>query len=179
MGKRLDLLIELVPQAKAIAFLVNPKNLNTPRLLRELLPAARARGLTLDVLNASTAAEIDAAFITLARLHAGALLAGSDAFFNDRREQIVALAARYAVPAIYDTFAFTAAGGLMTYGASIAEGYRQVGIYVGKILHGAKPADLPVQRPKKLELVINLKTAKALGLAVPPAILARADEVIE
>jgi putative ABC transport system substrate-binding protein len=112
-------------------------------------------------------------------LHAQALLAGSDAFFNDRRRQIVALAARYAVPAIYDTTAFTSAGGLMTYGPSLAETYRQVGIYVGKILHGAKPADLPVQRPKKLKLVINLNTAKALGLAVPPSILARADEVIE
>ena len=179
MAKRLDLLVQLVPEIKVIALLVNPSNPNSPRFVGDLPKAAQAHGLTLHVLNASTEAEIDAAFAALPRLHAQALLAGSDAFFNDRRRQIVALAARYAVPAIYDTTAFTSAGGLMTYGPSLAETYRQVGIYVGEILHGAKPADLPVQRPKKLKLVINLKTAKALGLAVPPSILARADEVIE
>ncbi|MGH7059885.1 MAG: ABC transporter substrate-binding protein [Stellaceae bacterium] len=179
MEKRLDLLAQLVPGIKVMALLVNPSNPNSPGFVSDLPKAAQERGLTLDVLKAATAGEIDQAFAALPHLHAQALLAGSDAFFNDRRRQIVALAARYAVPAIYDTTAFTSVGGLMTYGPSLAETYRQVGIYVGQILHGAKPADLPVQRPKKLKLVINLNTAKALGLAVPPSILARADEVIE
>jgi putative ABC transport system substrate-binding protein len=179
MEKRLDLLAQLVPGIKAVALLVNPKNPNSPRFVSELPKAAQARGLELQILNASTEGEIDAAFAALSRMHAQALLAGSDAFFNDRRRQIVALAARHKVPAIYDTTAFTSVGGLMTYGPSLAETYRQVGVYVGKILHGAKVADLPVQRPKKLKLVINLNTAKALGLTVPPSILARADEVIE
>ena len=179
MEKRLDLLARLLPGIKVVALLVNPKNPNSPRFVSDLPKVAQARGLTLHILNASTEDEIDRAFAALPRLHAQALLAGSDAFFNDRRRQIVALAARYAMPAIYDTTAFTSAGGLMTYGPSVAETYRQVGVYVGKILHGAKPGDLPVQRPKKLKLVINMKTAKSLGLTVPPSILARADEVIE
>ncbi|HEU0155350.1 MAG TPA: ABC transporter substrate-binding protein [Stellaceae bacterium] len=179
MEKRLDLLAQLLPAIKVVALLVNPQNSNSPRFVRDLPKAAQERGLQLHVVNASTEGEIDAAFAALSGLHAQALLAGSDAFFNDRRRQIVDLAARYKLPAIYDTTAFTSAGGLMTYGPSLAETYRQVGIYVGKILHGAKPADLPVQRPKKLKLVINMNTAKALGLAVPPSILARADEVIE
>ena len=179
MEKRLDLLTELVPQVKSIAVLINPTNSNSGRLVKDLPKAARVKGVQLHILSASTESEIDAAFASLAQLKAEALLAGSDAFFNNLRDQIIALASRYAVPAIYDTPVFTAAGGLMTYGPSITEAYRQLGIYVGRVLHGVKPADLPVQQPVKFELVINLKTAKALGLTVPQSILARADEVIE
>jgi putative ABC transport system substrate-binding protein len=179
MEKRLELLSEMVPQAKAVALLVNPSNPNTSQLLADLPKAAQAKGLRLEILKASTEGEIAAAFAALRPLQAGALLAGSDAFFNSRREQIVALAAEHAVPAIYDTPAFTEAGGLMTYGPSLTEMYRQLGIYAGKILRGAKPAELPVQQPTKFELVINLKTAKALGITVPQSLLARADEVIE
>jgi putative ABC transport system substrate-binding protein len=179
MEKRLELLSELVPQVKTIALLVNPKNPNSGPLVRELPEVARSKGLRLEVLKASTESEIDAAFAALARLEAKALLAGDDAFFDVRREQIIALTSRNAVPAIYDTPAFTAAGGLMMYGPTLEEGYRQLGIYTGKVLHGAKPADLPVQQPTRLQLIINLKTAKALGIAVPQSLLARADEVIE
>jgi putative ABC transport system substrate-binding protein len=179
MEKRLELLTEMVPQAKTVALLVNPNNPNAVPLAARLPGAARSKGLRLDVLQASTESEIDAAFTTFGRLQAGALLAGSDAFFNSRREQIVALAAKHAIPGIYDTPAFTEAGGLMAYGPSLTEMYRQVGIYTGKILRGARPGDLPVQQPTKLELVINLKTAKVLGLAVPHSLLQRADEVIE
>jgi putative ABC transport system substrate-binding protein len=179
MPKRLELLSDLVPKVKSIAVLLNPTNPNSGPLVKDLPGVAEAKGLQLHILKASTASEIDAAFAGLAQLHAGALLAGSDAFFNSRRDQIIALAARYRVPGIYDTPAFTAAGGLMTYGPSLTEAYTQLGVYAGKVLHGAKPADLPVQQPARLQLIINLKTAKALGLAVPRALLARADEVIE
>jgi ABC-type uncharacterized transport system substrate-binding protein len=179
MEKRLELLSELVPQTKSIAVLVNPTNSNSKGLVKDLPKIAEARGLQLHILKASTASEIDAAFAGLKELPAGALLAGSDAFFNSRRDQIIALAARYRVPAIYDTTAFTAAGGLMTYGPSLSEAYTQLGVYAGKVLKGAKPADLPVQQPTRLQLIINLKTAKALRLAVPRSLLARADEVIE
>jgi putative ABC transport system substrate-binding protein len=179
MEKRLELLSELVPQVKTIALLVNPKNPNSGPLVRELPEVARSKGLRLEVLKASTESEIDAAFAALARLEAKALLAGDDAFFDVRREQIIALTSRNAVPAIYDTPAFTAAGGLMMYGPTLEEGYRQLGIYTGKVLHGAKPADLPVQQPTRLQLIINLKTAKALGITVPQSLLARSDEVIE
>ena len=177
--KRLELLSELVPQAKVIALLVNPSNANADRLSRDLQEAARTRGVRLPVVKASTTGEIDAAFASLANRHAEALIVGDDPFFASRGEQIVALTSRYAVPAIFPDRKFTTSGGLVSYGPSFAAALRAVGGYVGRILDGTKPADLPVQQPTKFELVVNLKTAKALGLTVPQSILARADEVIE
>jgi putative ABC transport system substrate-binding protein len=179
MPKRLDLLSELVPQAGVIALLVNPTNPNAERVMRDVQDAARTKGVQLPIQKARTESEIDAAFATLVQLKAGALVVGADAFFNSRREQLVALASRHKVPAIYEWREFPASGGLISNGTSIAAVYRQVGLYAGKILNGAKPADLPVEQPTTLELVVNLKTAKALGLTVPQSILARADEVIE
>ena len=139
----------------------------------------RAKGVQLHILTAGTESEIDAAFATLVQLHASALVVGGDTFYGKRREQLVTLAASYGVPAIYQSREFAAAGGLISYGASFPATFRLAGIYAGKILNGAKPADLPVQQPTTFELVVNLKTAKELGLTVPPSILARADEVIE
>jgi putative ABC transport system substrate-binding protein len=179
MPKRLELLTELVPQARVIALLVTPNEPRTEGLIRDMQEAARVRGVQLLILKASTGSEIDAAFATLVELQAGALVLGPDSFFGSRREQIVALASRHAVPAISAWREMAAAGGLISYGPSITALMRESGVYAGRILKGAKPADLPVQRPTTFELVINLKTAKALGLTVPPSILARADEVIE
>jgi putative tryptophan/tyrosine transport system substrate-binding protein len=177
--KRFQLLSDLVPQAGVIALLVNPNSPSAEPIIRDLREAARAKQVQLSILKAGTEGEIDAAFATLAQLHAGALLVGNNPFFTSRREQLVALASRHAVPAIYEWREFAASGGLISYGPSLTAAYRQLGNYAGKILKGAKPADLPVQQPTKFELVINLKTAKALGLTVPQSLLARADEVIE
>jgi len=177
--KRLQLLSELVPAARVIALLANPKNPSAARMTRDVQQAAHAKNLQLPILQAATESEIDSAFATLVQLQAGALVVGAGAFFNSRREQLVALAARHMVPAIYEWREFAEAGGLISYGPSLTSANRQAGDYVGKILKGAKPADLPVQRPTKFELVINLKTANALGLTVPQSILVRADAVIE
>jgi putative ABC transport system substrate-binding protein len=178
-AKRIEMVSELVPGAKVIALLVNPNNAFVESVIRNAQEAARTKGVELLVLKASTEREIDTAFATLSQARAGALMQPSDAFFNSRVDGLVALASRHAVPAIYDWREYPAAGGLISYGPSRTGLWRQVGIYVGKILKGAKPADLPVEQPTRFELVVNLKTAKALGLTVPPSILARADEVIE
>jgi putative ABC transport system substrate-binding protein len=178
-AKRFELLAELVPHAKVIALLVNPTYPGTERIIEEVQQAARATGVQLDTLKAATEGEIDAAFATLVQRHAEALVIGNDGFFDSRREQFVVLTGRHAVPAIFQGREFPASGGLISYGTSLKGVYRQHGSYAGKILKGAKPADLPVQQPTTFELVINLKTVKALGLAVPQTILARADEVIE
>ena len=179
-AKRLELLHELMPSVSVIAYLVNPSSVAlTESEMIEVRKAARSLGLELQVLNASTAGEIDAAFATFAQPRAGALLISGEAFLTSRREQIIALAAHHAVPTIYNQREWTTAGGLMCYGFDYLEHYRQIGIYVGRILNGEKPADLPVQQSTKIELVINLKTAKALGIMVPITLLSRADEVIE
>jgi putative ABC transport system substrate-binding protein len=178
--KRLELLRELLPSANVIALLVNPTNPTIAQSIsRELQSAAQAFGLELHVLNATTEADFDSVFATLAKLRASALIIGPDALFISRNEQLAALALRHAVPAVAQFRAFAVAGGLMSYGGNFTDGARQVGIYTGRILKGEKPADLPVQQMAKLELTINLKTAKALGLAIPLPLLGRADEVIE
>jgi putative ABC transport system substrate-binding protein len=177
MEKRLELLHALVPKATVIAFIVNPKGTTESRT-QKVQETARTFGLQLRLLSAANEQEIDAAFATFKQLRPGALLVDSDAFFNARREQLVALAARNKVPAIYEGRDFVVVGGLLSYGASISEAYRLAGIYAGKILNGAKSADLPVVQSTKTELVINLKTAKALGLTIPQSLLLRADEVI-
>jgi putative ABC transport system substrate-binding protein len=177
--KRLELLHEMVPTAAVIGMLVNPNWVDAETQSREAQEAAHTLGLQLQIVRASNEAEFDAAFSTLVKLHSAALLVANDGFFLDRLEQVVALAARYSMPAIYAYREYAAAGGLMSYSPSLADGYRQAGIYTGKILKGAQPAELPVMQPTKFELVVNLKTAKALGLTIAPLILAGADEVIE
>jgi putative tryptophan/tyrosine transport system substrate-binding protein len=180
VAKRLGLLRELVPGATRIAVLVNPTNAtNAETTVREVEAAARDFGLDSQVLNASSSDEIGAAFAALVRARCDALFVGPDAFFGSRRVQLTTLAARHAIPATYALRDYAEAGGLMSYGTSLADMFREVGVYVGRILKGAKPADLPVMQPTKFELVINLATAKALGLDVPASLLARADEVIE
>jgi putative ABC transport system substrate-binding protein len=156
MPKRLELMSELIPEAKVMALLVNPNNSTTERIIIDLQEAGRAKGVGLHILKAEAESEFETAFTSLVQLHAGALLVSTDSFFFSRREQLVALAARHVVPAIYDVRDFAAAGGLISYGTSLAAVYRQIGTYVGKILEGAKPADLPIQQPTKFELVVNL-----------------------
>ena len=177
--KRLQLLHEMVPSATVIAVLINPDFRDAEKELNELSSAAMAFGQKLLILKASTEREIEAAFITLVKEHTGALIVTNDAFFNSRPDVLVPLAIRHAVPTIFQYREFAAAGGLISYGGSITENYHQAGIYAGRILNGQKPSDLPVMLPTKFELVINLKTAKTLGLTVPPALLAQADEVVE
>ena len=179
-AKRLGLLHDLVPKAVRVAVLVNPANAPIAEtMLREVPQAARAIGLQIQVLNASTSREIEAAFATLVRDRADALFVAPDAFFVSRRVQFSTLAARHGIPAAYTTREDVEAGGLMSYGTDILDMWRQVGVYTGQILKGAKPAELPVLQSTKFEFVINLQTARALGLEVPPQLLARADEVIE
>jgi putative tryptophan/tyrosine transport system substrate-binding protein len=178
-AKRLELLQELMPQASVIAVLTNPIYPTTESQVKEVQEAAAHLGMQPVVLAVSTEPDMDAAFATLAQKRAGGLVVGVDAFLFSHRDQIAALAARYRVPAVYAWREFAAAGGLMSYGISRTDAYRQVGVYTGRILKGAKPADLPVMQPTKFELVINLKTAKALGLQIPDKLLALADEVIE
>jgi putative tryptophan/tyrosine transport system substrate-binding protein len=179
-AKRLGLVRDIVPATTLIAVLVNPLNSNTAAYLSDIEDAARSLGQNISILRASTPSEIDAALAEIVqRQHASALVVIPDAFFSSARDQLVSLAAHHALPAIFDSRENVAAGGLMSYGTSYVEVYHQAGIYVGRILKGAKPTDLPVLQPTKFEFVINLKTARALGLNIPPGILAIADEVIE
>jgi putative ABC transport system substrate-binding protein len=178
-AKALALLHELVPSTATIGFLENPNNPSFELQTRDVLAAAPAIGLKVQVLKAGTDREIDAAFVSLVQAQTGALLVGGDLFFNNRIERLIELAARHAIPTMYTVREFVVAGGLISYGTSLIEDWRQIGLYTVRILKGEKPADLPVQQFTKVELIINLKTAKTLGLDVPAKLLARADEVIE
>jgi putative ABC transport system substrate-binding protein len=178
-AKRLELLSELVPHARVIALLANPGNPNAERNIGHLQEAARAKGVQLPILKGATESEIDAAFVSLVQLRADGLVVGADVVFSMRREQIIALASRHALPTIFYSREDAVAGGLISYGSSLPSAYHQAGTYTGKILAGAKPADLPVVQPTKFELVVNLKTAQTLGLTVPRSLLTQADEVIE
>jgi putative ABC transport system substrate-binding protein len=178
-SKQLGLLHELIPAAARVGLLVNPKSLLTERTMTDVTTASSAIGLQVDVVQASDSREIESVFKTLVHNKADALLVGPDAFFVSRRLQLAILAARHALPAVYNVREYAEAGGLMSYGTNVRDAYREIGVYVGRILKGATPADLPVVQSSKFELVINLLTARALGLTVPPALLARADEVIE
>jgi putative tryptophan/tyrosine transport system substrate-binding protein len=178
--KQLEVLHELVPTATIIALLVNPTNpTNAETISRDMQAAAHTLGLQLHVLHASTERDFDAVFASLSRLRAGALVIGSDPFFNSRSQQLVALASRHAMPTMYPFREYAMAGGLISYGNSFADAHREVGVYTGRILKGEKPSDLPIQQSVKAELVINLKTAKTVGLTFPITLLGRADEVIE
>ncbi len=180
MSKRFELVSELLPQAKKIAVLINSSASAVSEVTIALAQqAVGPKGIQLLILKADDGSSLEAAFASIAKEHADAIVVSADAFFFLRREQITALAARYVIPAIYELQGFVDAGGLISYGPNVAALRRQVGIYTGKILKGAKPGDLPIQQPTKFDLALNLKTAKALGLTVPPSILARADEVIE
>jgi putative ABC transport system substrate-binding protein len=178
-GKKLGLLHELIPAATLIAVLLNPANQSFDTQLNDVQEAARTISQQIRILRASSESEIDAAFATATELRAAGLVVGADAFFNDRRSQLAALALRHAIPAIFHVRGIAEAGGLMSYGTNFAENYRQVGVYTGRILKGEKPAELPVISSVKFNFVINIKTAKSLGLTIPPGVLAIADEVIE
>ena len=177
--KQLGLLRELVPTAARIGLLINPSNMNADDVTKDVTAAGAAMGLQIEVVQASNILEIDAAFASLVRKRADALVAGTDSFFFNRRLQLATLATRHAIPAVYNAREYAEAGGLMTYGTSLIEAFRQVGIYTGRILQGVKPADLPVVQSSKFEFVINLKTARELGIEVPLGLSAGADEIIE
>ena len=178
-AKRLELLLELTPKTKVVALLLNSKNPQSSAVVADLQKASIAKRLELRVVTAGTEAEVDEAFATMDREHVGAVVIQADPYFGNVRRQLISLASRYSLAAIHERRAFAAEGGLISYGTSLPDVYRQVGLYCGKVLKGTNPSDLPVLQPTTFELAINLKTAKALGLTVPPSVLARADEVIE
>jgi putative ABC transport system substrate-binding protein len=178
-AKNVELLKELVPTASVMGYLVNPSSPSVATYLKGAAEAASALGIDIHLLNASTEREVDEAFASLARLRVGGLIVPNEPYLDSQRDRIAALAARYAVPALYNLREYVTAGGLASYGPSLPDSYRRAAMYAGRILKGEKPADLPVQVPTKFEFVINLKTAKTIGITIPPTLLARADEVIE